>query len=152
MKYQLKWTPFPTVLQYTKLDNAGGKANGPVVRIDPKYQNDPGVHAHEYRHVTHWYLTVLLGCFWSLSLWKLTGFPGELAGVGCFLSVIAYSLALGNKNLALRIEADCYGEQFKATPQVEHLPTWAKILKDHYKLPHSLEYIEKRLREQVGEA
>jgi hypothetical protein len=87
-----------------------------------------------------------------VGLQVVVDFPTELMWVGIFLSFIVYSLALQNKKLALWIECDCYGEQFKATPEIEHLPTWARILKDHYKLPHTLEEIEKRLREQVGKA
>jgi hypothetical protein len=36
----------------------GGTANGPVVRLRPKYQNDTGILAHELVHVRQWYRTL----------------------------------------------------------------------------------------------
>jgi len=51
---------FPHIVIYTdKLpDGVGGRANGPIVRIRPRYRYDAGLHAHEYEHVRQWYLTL----------------------------------------------------------------------------------------------
>lgn len=39
-------------------DGVGGRANGPVVRIRPKYERDFGMLAHELEHVWQWWLTL----------------------------------------------------------------------------------------------
>ena len=39
-----------------------GCANGPVIRIRPKYKDDVGLHKHEELHTIQWWLGVLIGC------------------------------------------------------------------------------------------
>lgn len=90
----------PSLTIYT--DNlppgVGGCANGPVVRIQPKYRDDTGIHAHEAEHVRQWYAGVLIGVLAALTL---TIFPAlekwsdwwPLALIaGCALHPLAYLL------------------------------------------------------------
>ena len=61
---------YPSITLYT--DNlppdVGGCANGPIVRIRPKYRNDTGIHAHEAEHVRQWWVGVLLGARAALAI------------------------------------------------------------------------------------
>lgn len=42
--------------------NTGGCANGPVVRLLKKYENDEGILKHELEHVKQfWFLTIVVG-------------------------------------------------------------------------------------------
>jgi hypothetical protein len=53
----------PALVIYTdKLpkDWQGGVTQGPVIRLRPKYKDDPGILAHELVHVRQWYLTLTL--------------------------------------------------------------------------------------------
>jgi hypothetical protein len=51
---------FPGLLFYTEKLPAGcgGCANGPIIRIRPRYQNDKGLHEHEAEHVRQWWRTL----------------------------------------------------------------------------------------------
>lgn len=49
----------PHYVRYTDSVKAGD-ARAFYVRINPKYKNDEGLHAHEYEHVKQWYLSVLI--------------------------------------------------------------------------------------------
>ena len=50
----------PALILYTDNlpEGVGGCANGPVIRIRPKYREDEGIHAHELTHVWQWWLTL----------------------------------------------------------------------------------------------
>lgn len=39
-------------------DGVAGKANGPIIRIRPKYRGDMGLLAHEREHVRQWLFTL----------------------------------------------------------------------------------------------
>lgn len=65
-----------------KLANGfGGTAQGPLIKILPKYKDDTGLIEHEKTHVRQWYaamaiallLCALLTLFVSSSLWPLFG-------------------------------------------------------------------------------
>ena len=43
--------------------NAGGVANGPVIRILEKYKDDEGIYRHELHHVKQWFFTLGLHSF-----------------------------------------------------------------------------------------
>ncbi len=49
-------------------DWQGGVANGPVIRIRPKYRDDQGIYQHELTHVKQWFAT--LGLHSLLYLWR----------------------------------------------------------------------------------
>lgn len=44
-------------------ETAGGAANGPIIRIRPKYRDDVGLRKHEELHVWQWWLTLGLHPF-----------------------------------------------------------------------------------------
>ncbi|HRR42133.1 MAG TPA: hypothetical protein P5244_12935 [Syntrophales bacterium] len=48
---------YPGILFYTDNlpDGCRGCANGPIIRISPKYTNDQGLHEHEAEHVRQWW-------------------------------------------------------------------------------------------------
>lgn len=51
---------FPHLIFYTDRmpDDFGGMANGPIIRIRPKYKDDKGLYRHEYEHVRQWYISL----------------------------------------------------------------------------------------------
>ncbi len=51
---------FPHITVYTDRlpDGVGGCANGPLIRIRPKYREDVGIHEHELEHVRQWWITL----------------------------------------------------------------------------------------------
>ena len=75
MKYYL--------IKYEKIlsHGFGGTAQGPVIKLLPKYKNDTGLIEHEKAHVRQWYtvlaigllLCTLLTLLVSPSLWPLYG-------------------------------------------------------------------------------
>lgn len=56
----MKFNAFPTaIIRYADPGpGRGGKAQGPVITIAPKYRDDEGIHAHELEHVRQWWLTL----------------------------------------------------------------------------------------------
>ena len=64
----------------------GGTAQGPLIKLLPKYQNDVGLIEHEKTHVRQWYavlaigllLCTLLTLLVSPSLWPLYGLAPSL--------------------------------------------------------------------------
>jgi hypothetical protein len=52
----------PHILRYTDSlpEGIGGQANGPYVRIRPKYKDDRGLLRHELEHVKQWWIATLL--------------------------------------------------------------------------------------------
>lgn len=56
----------PHYVKYTD-KVAGGNAKGFYVRINPKFKDDKGIHAHEYEHVKQWYTSLPIG----LLIWYL---------------------------------------------------------------------------------
>ena len=67
----------PALIVYTDdlPDRVGGRANGPYVRIRPKYQTDAGLHKHELAHVEVFWLTlglsgVLGALFKDFDIWN----------------------------------------------------------------------------------
>lgn len=54
----LRLWPLSIIFYTDKLpDGVGGRANGPVIRIRPKYKMDAGLHEHELMHVAQWWVT-----------------------------------------------------------------------------------------------
>lgn len=49
----------PHKISYTRAVK-GGDANMCFIRIEPKYKDDAGLHAHEYEHVKQWYRTLFV--------------------------------------------------------------------------------------------
>ena len=63
----------PALIVYTDdlPERVGGWANGPYVRICPKYRNDVGIHKHELSHVEVFWLTLGIGnLFKNFKLWN----------------------------------------------------------------------------------
>lgn len=109
----------PAITIYTDAlpDGVGGCANGPVIRIRPKYRDDAGIHAHEHVHVRQWYVGVLaisvialamlladtgLGAWWPVAV-----------SAGASLHPLAYLAILRYR---LWAEARAYLEQLRHYP------------------------------------
>ena len=103
---------FPGLLFYTEKLPAGcgGCANGPIIRIRPRYRNDKGLHEHEAEHVRQWWRTLGLHSLLYLvsrkyRLWaevaayrvQLQNPPAKDTGeqIGCYVEL--YSTALADK-------------------------------------------------------
>ena len=82
---------FPHYVTYTD-KVAGGNAKGFYVRINPKFKDDKGMHAHEYEHVKQWYASLPIG----LLIWYLVHtFAYEFSGFFIPLVVAWFSIAYG---------------------------------------------------------
>ena len=82
----------------------GARANGPVIRMRPKYKDDRGILEHEKCHVRQWYMTL--------------GLHGVIKKF--------------SKKYALKIEVDAYRIQLKYSPT--DLDWFAKALSERYGL------------------
>lgn len=60
-------------------DGVGGAANGPLVRIRPRYRTDAGIHAHEVEHVHQWYIAGLMGVVLLVLIVLGRGYPWPIA-------------------------------------------------------------------------
>lgn len=77
-------------------DDVGGTANGPIVRIRPRYRADAGIRAHEYEHVRQWYIASVMGVALLVLIVLGRGYPWPLAlalaPLGLAPHPIAYAL------------------------------------------------------------
>lgn len=79
-------------------DDVGGRANGPIVRIRPRYRDDAGIHAHEYEHVRQWYVASLMAVALLVLIVMGSGHGVSLAlaiaPLGCAAHPVGYRLSL----------------------------------------------------------
>lgn len=138
-KLKLVWTPFPTLLFYTELTKGGrvaGDAKYFLARVDNSRKDDLGIHAHEYRHVTHWWCVTLLVLF-LVGLTHMFVYPLTPTG---WLAALVVSTALYNvlttlvPRARLFAELDCYRVQLKVNGTLKHAGTYAKIIRERYGL------------------
>lgn len=116
--------------------NVGGRANGPVIRIQPQYKDDAGIHAHELEHVRQWYTFVALGVLVSAILrfapavvdystyWPLAAIIG--AGVHPLLYLAVPSYRLWAEVQAYRVQAGYYPD--------DRMPLFAGYIAANYRL------------------
>ena len=116
----------------------GGSANGPVVRIRPKYieRNDEGILNHELNHVKQFYtpLLISLGIFAALWLWL-----GYISEYSLFIIMAGYSfhglMYLLVRPYKLWSEVTSYRIQAKSYPNYqEKLQEFAGYIAKYYNL------------------
>lgn len=95
----LRFHVLPALIWYTDRlpDGVGGAANGPVVRIRPKYREDRGIHAHELEHVEqYWLLGLAVALLVYVNAYVVAlELPGWLAWRGGWLGAAILFLAGG---------------------------------------------------------
>lgn len=127
---------FLTITIYTDRlpADVGGCANGPVVRIRPRYRDDAGIHAHEAEHVRQWYMGVLIGVLAALTI---SSIPSQWSAwwplaliAGCALHPLAYLLL---PRYRLWAEVRAYREQLRHYPD-DRSRLFAGFLASKYRL------------------
>ena len=81
------------LIKYTeKLPNGfGGTAQGPFIKLLPKYKDDTGLIEHEKTHVRQWYTVLGLGLLFCTSLMLLVSVSlWPLYGLALFLHQLLY--------------------------------------------------------------
>jgi hypothetical protein len=134
----------PHILFYT--DNLpegfGGTANGPYIRIHPKYKDDKGLHQHELEHVKQWWIaTIVSAVLLAAGLWHfqepLWGAVGSIGTHGLLYKLIpAYRLWC---------EVQAHKVQMQYSPGKEALFGWRIATK--YDLDITADEAEKLLRQ-----
>lgn len=115
-------TRLPHITIYT--DNlpvgAGGCANGPVIRIQPKRRGDEGLLLHELEHVKQWYVMLGVGLLLALALVLLghSEYWPHAAMLGVVLHPLAY-VGIPRHRLwcevqAYRVQAAAYADDRRA--------------------------------------
>jgi hypothetical protein len=119
----------------------GGTANGPYVRIRPKYKDDKGLHAHEMEHVKQWWVATILSAIVLLALLghfqePLWGAIGSIGTHGLLYKLIpAYRLWC---------EVQAHKVQLKHSPHA--LSHFAKRIATKYSLNVTPEKAEQLLK------
>lgn len=141
----LKFTPFPTLVRYELISDAGGYQKGPFVVIDPKYRNDRGLHAHEYRHILHFYLIALVSL---IVLWYILPLGTDVKIVSTPLAIAMYHVLMAtSSSFRMWAEIDCYRRQLKVTDVnvLHYAKLYASWFSPHYKIHKDPEWILNQL-------
>ena len=132
--------PLPHKISYTNAVK-GGESNLLFVRINPKYKDDDGLHAHEYEHVLQWYkmtfilAVLLLGASVIYSEQLLVAAPFIITVHG-----LAYTFI---KDYRQYCEVRAFKEQLKHSPN--DLDFFADYLATSYNLKLTTEEARKLL-------
>jgi hypothetical protein len=133
----------PHILIYTdSLDEGiGGQANGPVVRIRPKYRDDKGLHAHELEHVKQWWIATILSA--ALIAAGLYHFQEPLWGAIGSIGVhgLLYKLVP-----AYRLWCEVQAHKVQAEYSPQSIAFFAQRIATMYGLNITAEEAEQRLR------
>lgn len=81
------------LIKYTEniANGFGGTAQGPLIKLLPKYQNDVGLIEHEKTHVRQWYVVMAIGLLLCTLLTLIVSpFLWPLHGVAPFLHQLLY--------------------------------------------------------------
>lgn len=83
------------LVKYTEniANGFGGTAQGPFIKLLPKYQNDVGLIEHEKTHVRQWYVVMAIGLLLCTLLTLIVSpFLWPLHGVAPFLHQLLYKI------------------------------------------------------------
>jgi hypothetical protein len=109
-------------------EGVGGTANGPYVRIRPKYKDDKGLHQHELEHVKQWWIaTIVSAVLLAAGLWH-------------FQQPLWQAIA----------SVGTHGVLYKFIPAYR---LWAEVQAHKVQLdyaPHALKHFAKRIATQYG--
>jgi hypothetical protein len=134
----------PHITHYTDSlpEGVGGTAQGPIIRIRPKYKDDKGLHQHELEHVKQWWIAtivsaVLLAAGLHYLQEPLWGAVGSIGVHGALYKLIpAYRLWC---------EVQAHKVQLQYSPHA--LKHFALRIATKYGLKITAEDAEQRLRE-----
>ena len=121
----------PYKISYTNAVK-GGDAKMCFVRINPKYKNDTGLHAHEYEHVKQWYKSVLM---FSVILLGLAAIYSQDLMIMAPLVILPHGLAYTYiTKYRQYCEVRAFKEQLKHSTQEGDLDFFANYLASNYNL------------------
>ena len=92
------------------------------VRINPKYKEDKGLHAHEFEHVRHWYIVTIMALITSVIVTYMTT-PSLLLAPMAWVFFVGYSgliynfLTTVSKACRLKAESKCFAVQLAQYPK-----------------------------------
>jgi hypothetical protein len=125
-------------------EGVGGAANGPYVRIRPKYKKDKGLLQHELEHVKQWWITTILAALAIAGVCYYQQAPYWY----CLLSLVAFDLLYSTfQRFKLQCEVWAYREQLKHYED-DRTALFAKFISTKYGLEGvTPERAEKLLRQ-----
>lgn len=133
---KIAFTPFPTLVFYS--DIKGGKAALFRVIINKKKKNDKGIHAHEYRHVTHFYIMSFLMLILGYFIVPENDSAARLLWV--ILSLSMYNILVTIVPwFTLYAEIDCFRVQIKVNGKQDYIPLYADMILTKYDVPSGLD-------------
>jgi hypothetical protein len=125
----------------------GGDSKFFRIRINPKYEGDLGLLAHEHEHVRQWYMVTNIS-FFLMCTACLIFYPIVLTHPLTVLMLLFYSSMVYNaatmmsKKIRFKVEVACYAKQIKMYPE-EHteryLKHFSKFIAENYELNVSQE-------------
>jgi hypothetical protein len=123
-------------------EGVGGTAQGPIIRIRPKYKDDKGIHAHELEHVKQWWIaTIVSAVLLAAGLYHfqepLWGAIGSIGTHGLLYKLIP----------AYRLWAEVQAHKVQLQYSPTALSHFAKRIATKYDLDITAEEAENRLRE-----
>jgi hypothetical protein len=134
----------PHIIKYTDNlpEGIGGQANGPLIRIRPKYKGDRGLIEHELEHVKQWWVATLLSAV--LIAAGLYHFNEPLYGAIGSIGVhgLLYKLIP-----AYRLWCEVQAHKVQAEYSPQSVGFFAKRIATMYGLKITAEKAEKLLRE-----
>ena len=122
-------------------EGIGGTAQGPYIRIRPKYKDDKGIHAHEEEHVRQWWVLTIFSAFALLVGAEYLQQPLWIAIASVGVHGLLYLLV---PQYRLWAEVEAHKAQLKYSPGNEALFGWR--IANKYKLKITAEEAEKLLR------
>jgi hypothetical protein len=123
-------------------ENVGGTAQGPYIRIRPKYKDDKGIHAHEMEHVRQWWVLTIFSAFFLLAGAEYLQQPLWIAIASVGVHGLLYTLI---PKYRLWCEVQAYKAQ-QAHYEDDRTPKFAKWIATVYRLDVTPEEAEKLLR------
>lgn len=119
----------PYSIKYTTAVKAGD-TNMFFARINPKYKEDTGLHAHEYAHIKQWYVIMLIFSLLLLSL--MTVFSTYLIYFYPMFFKLHGAMYATSKNYRQYCEVNAFKAQLKHYP--EKIDFFAKFMATNYDL------------------
>ena len=133
----------PHFVHYTDSlpEGVGGTAQGPYVRIRPKYRDDKGLHAHEIEHVKQWWVATILSAVLIAAGLRYLQEPlwGAVGSVG--VHGVLYTLIP-----AYRLWCEVQAHKVQAKHNPESVALFAQRIATKYRLKITAEEAEQRLR------
>lgn len=128
--------------------NTGGCANGPVVRLLHKYENDEGILKHELQHVLQFWIVGILASILIFTLSYFFKFNSVYAFLGMSVHSVLYSAVKPYRYWA---ETQAYAKQLQYSVDKEKdVELFGRFIADAYNLNITKEQATERLRKTLS--